>query len=121
MWTSCQRNIIACSKGTTIHLICKLLRAAIKICFLGGDYSRSFMDIKDAQWLCVGDLQTADINQLTAREFVIYRYGVFIIKLLHQAIQTPEVTLLLATNLPQNNYDQNAFRSELLLTKLVHC
>ena len=78
---------------------------------LGGDYSQAYLDVKDAQWMCIGDLHTADINQLTAREFVIYRYGVFIIKFLHQAIGTPEVTLLLATNLPQNNYKQNAFRS----------
>ena len=77
---------------------------------IGGDYSRAYMDVKDAQWLCAGNLIPADINQLNAREFVIYRYGVFIIKLLNQTISTPEVTLLLATNLPQNNYEKNAFR-----------
>jgi len=47
---------------------------------------------------------------MSAREFVIYRYGIFIIRLLHQSIGSPEVTLLLASNLPQNNYEKNAFR-----------
>ncbi|XP_062603182.1 uncharacterized protein LOC134264959 [Saccostrea cucullata] len=78
---------------------------------LGGDYSRPYMDVKDAQWVCKGDLKPADINQISPAQFVIYRFGVFVTRLLHQTIGTPEVSLLLATNLPPNNYKRNAFRN----------
>lgn len=78
---------------------------------LGGDYSRSYMDVKDAQWVCKGDLKPADINQISPAQFVIYRFGVFVTRLLHETIGTPEVSLLLATNLPPNNYEHNAFRN----------
>ena len=60
--------------------------------------------------MCNGNLNPVDINNISAREFVIYRFGVFVIHLLHHTIQTPEVTLLLASNLPSNNYTKNAFR-----------
>lgn len=33
------------------------------------------------------------------------------IRLLHQSIGTPDVSLLLASNLPPNNYEKNAFRN----------
>ena len=60
--------------------------------------------MKDAQWTCQGDLVPVDVTAISSSQFVIYRYGVFLIKLLHTAIDTPEVTLLLASNLPPNNY-----------------
>ena len=69
------------------------------------------MDVKDAQWQCKGDLAPVDINNITPSQFVIYRYGVFVIRLLNQNIGTPDVSLLLASNLPPNNYDKNAFRN----------
>lgn len=69
------------------------------------------MDVKDAQWQCKGDLVPVDINNITPSQFVIYRYGVFVIRLLHQSIGTPDVSLLLASNLPPNNYGKNAFRN----------
>lgn len=69
------------------------------------------MDVKDAQWVCKGDLKPADINQISPAQFVIYRFGVFVTRLLHETIGTPEVSLLLASNLPPNNYEHNAFRN----------
>lgn len=61
--------------------------------------------------MCRGDLSPVDINNITPYQFVIYRFGVFIIRLLHETMQTPEVTLLLASNLPANNYKRNPFRN----------
>jgi hypothetical protein len=69
------------------------------------------MDVKDAQWQCKGDLAPVDINSITPSQFVVYRYGVFVIRLLNQSIGTPEVSLLLASNMPPNNYEKNAFRN----------
>ena len=69
------------------------------------------MDVKDAQWVCKGDLVPCDINSITPSQFVVYRFGVFIVRLLHQTLRTPDISLLLATNLPTNNYDRNAFRN----------
>ena len=57
----------------------------------GANYSNAYIDVKDAQWLCSGDLSPVDINNISASQFVIYRFGVFIIRLLHQNIGTPEV------------------------------
>ena len=62
----------------------------------GADYSNAYIDAKDAQWLCSGDLSPADINGISASQFVIYRFGVFIIRLLHQNIGTPEVSMFFA-------------------------
>lgn len=77
----------------------------------GGDYSQAYIDVKDAQWTCGGKLKTTDVNNVSPAHFVLYRFGVFIVKLLNHTIQTPQVTLMLASNLPKNNYDQNCFRN----------
>lgn len=77
----------------------------------GAKGGRPYIDIKDAQWLCRGDLVPVDINELSPPNFVVYRFGVFITQMLHKVMDTPEVTLLLASNLPPNNYERNAFRN----------
>lgn len=77
----------------------------------GAKGGRPYIDIKDAQWLCRGDLVPVDINDLSPANFVVYRFGVFITQMLRKAMEAPEVTLLLASNLPQNNYERNAFRN----------
>ena len=64
------------------------------IYFAGGDYSRPYIDVKDAQWLCHGDLQPVDANSVTPSQFVIYRFGVFVTRMLRQHIDTPEVRIL---------------------------
>ncbi|KAH3750553.1 hypothetical protein DPMN_185080 [Dreissena polymorpha] len=79
----------------------------------GGDYTTPYIDVKDAQWTCRGDLSPVDIGQISSSQFVVYRFGVFVIKLLHEQIGTPETTLLLASNLPPNNYERNAFRNSI--------
>lgn len=78
---------------------------------LGASRGRPYIDLKDAQWLCSGDLIPVDINELSPANFVIYRFGVFVTQLLENRMNVPSVTLLLASNLPPNNYDNNAFRN----------
>ncbi|CAH1270801.1 Hypp4442 [Branchiostoma lanceolatum] len=81
---------------------------------IGAKTDRPYLDIKDAQWLCSGDLMAVDINDLTPSHFVVYRFGVFITQLLSRHLGSPEVTLLLASNLPPNDYERNAFRHSFL-------
>ncbi len=50
--------------------------------------------MKDAQWMCHGDLIPVDINEISPSQFVVYRFGVFVIRLLHKTIETPEVCAL---------------------------
>ncbi|XP_070551209.1 uncharacterized protein [Ptychodera flava] len=76
-----------------------------------GSINDPFLDIKDAQWMCHGELTPLDINGITPSQFVIYRFGVFLLRMLRHLVRTPEVTLLLASNLPPNNYDRNMFRN----------
>ena len=78
---------------------------------LGASRGRPYIDLKDAQWLCSGDLIPVDINELSPANFVVYRFGVFVTQLLENRMNVPPVTLLLASNLPPNNYDNNAFRN----------
>lgn len=66
---------------------------------------------QDAQWVCKGELIPVDINELSPTHFVVYRFGVFITQLLQQRLDIPEVTLLLASSIPPNNYAKNAFRN----------
>ena len=50
----------------------------------GADYSKAYIDVKDAQWVCKGDLVPTDVNSLGPSHFVIYRFGVFLIRLLNR-------------------------------------
>ena len=43
-------------------------------------------------------------------QFVVYQFGVFITKLLQSNLDIPDVNILLASDLPPNNYVKNAFR-----------
>ena len=78
---------------------------------LGASQGRPYIDLKDAQWLCTGDLIPVDINDLSPANFVVYRFGVFITQLMEKRMNVPSITLLLASNLPPNNYQNNAFRN----------
>lgn len=76
----------------------------------GGDYSIPYIDVKDAQWRCGGELTPVDIRDISPSQFVIYRFGVFVSQLMQELIGSPEVSILLAANLPQNDYTKNAYR-----------
>lgn len=78
----------------------------------GGDYSVPYIDVKDAQWRCDGELIPVDIKNISASQFVIYKFGVFVSQLMQELIGSPEVSILLASNLPPNDYVRNAYRLE---------
>ena len=75
------------------------------------DDTTPYIDIKDAQWECKGDLVPTDVQSLKPSDFVVYRFGVFSSKLLQKQNGLPQVTILLASNLPPNNYSRNCFRN----------
>ena len=70
-----------------------------------------YIDLRDAQWVCSGDLVAVDIEKLRPANFVVYRFGVFVSNLLQARNDMPEVTILVASNLPPNNYTRNCFRN----------
>lgn len=70
-----------------------------------------YIDLRDAQWVCSGDLVAVDIEKLRPANFVVYRFGVFVSNLLQTHNDMPEVTILVASNLPPNNYIRNCFRN----------
>lgn len=51
------------------------------------------------------------MNELNPMQFVVYRFGVFITQILQEIMGAPEITLLIASSLPSNNYIKNAFRN----------
>ena len=71
--------------------MCRCVHVANLLTSSGGDYSRAYIDVKDAQWLLEGDLKPLDVNSISPSQFVIYRFGVFVIRILNKFIQTPEV------------------------------
>ena len=92
-----------------IETIVKLQSAAV-----GGSTAPTtgpYIDLRDAQWVCSGDLVAIDIEKLRPTNFVVYRFGVFVSNLLQARNNMPEVTILVASNLPPNNYTRNCFRN----------
>ena len=76
----------------------------------GKSKSRPYLDLRDAQWKNAGTLQPADVSKLSPCSFVTYRFGLFLTRLLKDRCGFPKITVLLADSLPQNNYQQNAYR-----------
>ena len=95
------------SQLSEIEAIVKLQGAAAGDGIQVGPY----IDLKDAQWVCTGDLVAVDIEKLRPTNFVVYRFGVFVSNLLQTRNGMPEVTILVASNLPPNNYTRNCFRN----------
>ncbi|XP_075460490.1 uncharacterized protein LOC142497073 isoform X2 [Ascaphus truei] len=78
---------------------------------LDKDKGNAFRDIFDLPLTCKGNLTPVHPEELSAREFVIYQYGIFILHILKTAINSPEVTLHVASKLPENSHKGNAFSS----------
>lgn len=76
----------------------------------GGDTS-PYIDLKDAQWECKGDLLPVKVQELKPSDFVVYRFGMFVANLICKQNQLPGVSMLIASNLPPNNYTHNCFRN----------
>ncbi|XP_068440228.1 uncharacterized protein si:dkey-103g5.4 isoform X2 [Clinocottus analis] len=75
------------------------------------DRGKSFVDVLDAQWECEGELVLLDLSVLNPREFLVYQHGLFLMRTLHNLKLTPDISLQIATRLPNNNYFNNAFRN----------
>ena len=77
----------------------------------GTQTTSPYIDLRDAQWVCSGDLVAVDIEKLQPANFVVYQFGVFVCNLLQARNNMPEVIILVASNLPLNNYTSNCFRN----------
>ena len=76
-----------------------------------GSDSSPYVDLKDAQWECKGELLPVKAQDLKPSDFVVYRFGMFVAKLICKQSQLPGVSMLIASNLPPNNYTHNCFRN----------
>jgi hypothetical protein len=76
----------------------------------GGDTS-PYIDLKDAQWECKGDLLPVKVQDLKPSDFVVYRFGMFVANMICKHSQLPGVSMLIASNLPPNNYAHNCYRN----------
>ncbi|KAL1260729.1 hypothetical protein QQF64_008556 [Cirrhinus molitorella] len=72
---------------------------------------RTFMDFMDAQWECEGELFQVSYETLNPRQLLLYQHGQFLLQHLHLHKMIPSVTLQLASALPFNDYQNNAFRN----------
>ena len=77
---------------------------------IGGD-STPYIDLKDAQWECKGDLLPVKVQDLKPSDFVVYRFGMFIANMICKHSQLPGVSMLIASSLPANNYTHNCYRN----------
>ncbi|KAM6432452.1 uncharacterized protein PHA67_001673 [Liasis olivaceus] len=76
------------------------------------DTDNSFQDILDLQVIPKsGELVPLLASSLSAREFVIYQYGIVILQFLRPYIGAPEVELRLASRIPSSKAPGNAFRN----------
>ncbi|XP_040181323.1 uncharacterized protein LOC120915130 [Rana temporaria] len=74
----------------------------------------AFRDIEDLQVNCEGDLSPVHPEDLSGREFVIYQYGIYILQLLKSHFNIGDLSLQMASSLPNNNYHGNAFTQSFL-------
>ncbi|XP_033646870.1 uncharacterized protein LOC117306372 isoform X1 [Asterias rubens] len=71
-----------------------------------------FVDDHDAAWTQDTELLPIDLSKLNARNFIIYKFGCFVIKLVATNCSHNPVTLLLADKIPVNDkLARNAYRN----------
>ncbi|TFJ99178.1 NF-kappa-B inhibitor zeta [Platysternon megacephalum] len=75
------------------------------------DTGSSFQDILDALMTHKGELIPVHPPTLSAREFVIYQYGISILQFLRPHINAPEINLCVASSIPLSNTTGNAFQN----------
>ncbi|KAM4652070.1 uncharacterized protein O3C94_014406 [Discoglossus pictus] len=73
------------------------------------DKGKSFRDILDLQLTAKGDLTIVHPEELTPREFAFYQYGINILQLLRTHINIKDISLHVASRLPETSYRGNAF------------
>ena len=86
------------------------LKAQNALKISGKDKARPYIDLRDAQWSNSDALRPMDVSKLSPSNLVIYRFGLFLSRLLKTRCDFPKVTVLLADSLPHNNYVKNAYR-----------
>lgn len=70
------------------------------------------MDSKDKQWTTDSELVPVDLNKLSARNFVTYKFGCFVTKLISSQCDHKPITLLLAEKIPTNvKLERNGYRN----------
>ncbi|XP_033028427.1 uncharacterized protein LOC117060321 [Lacerta agilis] len=96
---------------------CQIQKCAAVVGLLGVhrpeyDKVNSFQDIMDTQMVPKSrDLVPLLTSTLSAREFVVYQYGMVILKFLRPHIGAPEIDLCIASSIPSSNTLGNAFRN----------
>ncbi|XP_029771548.1 uncharacterized protein LOC115272688 [Suricata suricatta] len=73
------------------------------------DPESSLQDVPKPQIMQKEELVTVQATDLSAREFVVYQYGLSILDLLIPQLQAPEITLQIASHLPATEASDNAF------------
>lgn len=76
-----------------------------------------YQDAFDAQLPCKKDLILIDPQNLFPREFVIYQFGIELLQLLKCQMNAPEIRLCVASCLPENDYQGNAFSNSFFYQK----
>ncbi|XP_072885617.1 uncharacterized protein [Hemitrygon akajei] len=72
---------------------------------------RPYIDAVDAEFTCEGNLVPLTPEKISVTELAVYRFGIYIVQRVKKVINAPEIKLLLASSLPQNNYTHNTFRN----------
>nr|XP_025749618.1 uncharacterized protein LOC112840426 isoform X1 [Callorhinus ursinus] len=70
----------------------------------------SLQDVPKPQLMQKEELITVQPTDLSAREFVVYQYGLSVLNLLIPEMHAPEITLQIASHLPAMDASDNAFQ-----------
>ena len=71
-----------------------------------------YIDQRDAGWTSDSDLTPVDLNKVSSRTFVIYKFSCFVVDLLVSHCGHSPVTVLLADKIPPNTQlTHNAYRN----------
>ena len=63
-----------------------------------------------SQSVCICIMKHFSYCSTVRCSILIHRFGVFVAKLMEELVNAPQVSILLASNLPANNYTNNAYR-----------
>ena len=93
--TGCKAFVRYKYMGFDLKFFLRLLGIKI-ICFFLSFIGEGYIDVKDAEWSHDTELIPVDLNKLSARNFVVYKFGCFITRLVANHCQHLPVTLLIA-------------------------
>lgn len=78
----------------------------------GSGAGEGYLDPMDGPWSKDTELVPTDLNKLSPRAFVVYKFGCFVVDMVGARCQHPPVTLLLAEKVPANRkFALNAYRN----------